>query len=280
MLLGSAVLAMVMATPWSALAQLSAPSIGCAKSTHTTIWVQVCAGASGAPAGFTIEWTTLEAYQGGTPDFCKAYYKAPTYALEPGECIYIEIGNFPASDVEVTCKVTELLCDTAYVFRVYANATQTEKQSPYSGITVCYTEPCPKNGCTHTLGYWKIHSPIPTGNNVNEWPVSSLILGTVTYTDLQLLAILNTSVAGNGLISLAHQLIGAKLNIANGASAPPAVLAAIAYADSLIGSLVIPPIGTDYLSPKSVSGLITILTAYNEGIIGPGHCPDDVIIVK
>src|SRR5688572_26907655 len=62
--------------------------------------------------------------------------------------------------------------------------------------------------CVFTQGYWK--------NHAEAWPVSTLVLGTVSYSQAQLLEILRTPVRGNGLISLAHQLIAAKLNVANG----------------------------------------------------------------
>jgi hypothetical protein len=88
-----------------------------------------------------------------------------------------------------------------------------------------------------------------------------------------LLSILNTPPAGNGLITLAHQLIAARLNIANGADATPAVAAAIGAADALIGGLVIPPVGTDSLSPAEVEELVATLEPFNEGTIGPGSCP-------
>lgn len=45
-----------------------------------------------------------------------------------------------------------------------------------------------------------------------------------------------------------HQLIAAKMNIANGADGS-AVAGAIA-ADALIGGLMISPVGNDYLAPK------------------------------
>jgi hypothetical protein len=103
--------------------------------------------------------------------------------------------------------------------------------------------------------------------------VTSLILGTVTYTDAQLLAILDTPAQGNGLVALAHQLIAAKLNIANGAPGD-VVSVTIGNADALINVLVIPPIGDDYLPPGQTSDLTETLTQYNEGTIGPGHCTD------
>jgi hypothetical protein len=40
-------------------------------------------------------------------------------------------------------------------------------------------------GCTLTLGYWKTHGG--TGPQANAWPVNSLTLGSVTYTQAQLL---------------------------------------------------------------------------------------------
>ena len=42
--------------------------------------------------------------------------------------------------------------------------------------------------------------------------------------------------------------------------------------DALIGTLVIPPVGTGFLDPSGTSALNDTLTDYNEGAIGPGHC--------
>jgi hypothetical protein len=101
--------------------------------------------------------------------------------------------------------------------------------------------------------------------------VTSLTVGTVTYTDLELQAIFNTPAQGNGLISLAHQLIAAKLNIANGADGS-AVAATIAAADALISGSVVPPVGAGSLPSSTTSSLTTTLDSYNNGLIGPGHC--------
>lgn len=120
----------------------------------------------------------------------------------------------------------------------------------------------PSFPCTYTQGYWK--------NHPDAWPVSSLVLGTngKSYTKSQLIAILKTPVRGNGLISLAYQLIAAKLNVANGAD-PSAVAAYITQADQMIGSLTIP---NGMLPTALTSGLAGQLDAYNNGKIGPGHC--------
>jgi hypothetical protein len=91
-----------------------------------------------------------------------------------------------------------------------------------------------------------------------------LQLGNVTYTQEQLLAILHEPVRGNGLLILAHQLIAALLNIANGAD-PSCIQQTIDEANALIGDLVIPPIGNGYLRPSDVGGLAGILGQFNEG---------------
>ena len=103
--------------------------------------------------------------------------------------------------------------------------------------------------------------------------MQSLTLGAVSYNESQLLQILNRPAQGNGLVILAHQLIAAKLNIANGAD-PAAVQQSVIDADSMIGGLIVPPIGNGYLSPAQTSELTDTLTEYNEGTIGPGHCDD------
>jgi cysteine-rich repeat protein len=118
--------------------------------------------------------------------------------------------------------------------------------------------------CTLTQGYWKNHE--------EAWPVDSLALGNVIYSKAALLAILDQPVQGNGLISLSHQLIAAKLNLASGA--PDAIVGAIADADAMIGDLMCPPIGDGYLATSATSGLAGALADFNEGDTGPGHCGD------
>jgi hypothetical protein len=133
----------------------------------------------------------------------------------------------------------------------------------------------PVGGCTYTQGFWKNHGPTgcASGNNENEWPVDSLKLGNTTYTDSELCSIFKTPTSGNGLISLAHQLIAAELNKANGATLPAVVVDALEAAHTLIGDLVVPPVGGDVLSPSSTSGVAGVLAAYNEGAIeGTVHC--------
>ena len=149
-----------------------------------------------------------------------------------------------------------------YWFRVKATTTERRVQNS-DWVVVPFTVTECSLGCTLSQGFWKNHG--------EDWPVSSLTLGSVSYTQSQLLTIFNTPVKGNGLIALAHQLIAAKLNIANGASAS-AISSTIAAADALIGSLVVPPSGAGFLDPAVTSALNDALTNYNEGLTGPGHC--------
>jgi hypothetical protein len=100
------------------------------------------------------------------------------------------------------------------------------------------------------------------------------VLGNVAYTDAQLCAIFDEPAKGNGLVSLAHQLIAAKLNILNGSGSCPALLADIAAADALIGNLVVPPVGGGSLASSSTSPLTMQLDKFNNGVYPgcPAHC--------
>ena len=121
-------------------------------------------------------------------------------------------------------------------------------------------------GCTLTQGGYK--------NHFNS-KVTALFLGGTLYSASQVNAILqNNAIRGNGALSLAHQLITAKLNVAYGASIPPSVALAIVQADQLLATAggLIPPAGNGYLPTSATSSVATILDDYNNGITGPGHC--------
>ncbi|MFN7684088.1 MAG: carboxypeptidase-like regulatory domain-containing protein [Oligoflexia bacterium] len=142
-------------------------------------------------------------------------------------------------------------------------------------------------GCTRTQGYW---GNAPAGEAllatlVGAQPGGQMLLGSIGYTATELQSILDVSVStpgpgANALISLAHQLIAAKANRLNGASAPQSVLNAIAAADVLIGTKDMSPVGSSpQIAPSSTEGQAmdaqkTILDTYNNGQAqgGPGHC--------
>jgi hypothetical protein len=270
--------------------KIDTPTISCGSRTQVTIEIQVCAptgtGATGLPAGFSLQWMTAADYAANgnqwylseDPRLCKASFSGNAnlsrYNLTAGQCVTVKVGEFLFDEGASTNCSGALACGTSYVFRAFGHATNTLNRSDFTPNLPCGTLPCGHGDtCTFTQGYWKTHGPAgcnPSGG-LNVWPVTSLTLGTVTYTASQLCSIFNTPAAGNGLIALAHQLIAAKLNVAAGADAT-AVASYIAAADSLIGGLVIPPVGSGSLAPSATSTLTGNLAGYNEGAIGPGHC--------
>jgi hypothetical protein len=244
-------------------------------SAASNIAISFSAGRGGTPAGFSIQWMTLKDYaalgnrwpassevpNGQAPSFCKANFD---YHLPPWQSVTITIGDdslYDSPSVSSPCSGNPLLCNTAYVFRASAPVSSIDLRSE---PIMCATMPCIGGGsCTYTQGYWR--------NHPDAWPVTNLTIGTVTYQAAELMAILDNPARGNGLVILAHQLIAAKLNIANGAD-PSAVQQTVTEADNMIGTLVIPPVGNGYLPPDQTGDLNETLTEYNEGIIGPGHC--------
>jgi len=88
-------------------------------------------------------------------------------------------------------------------------------------IYFCY---CP-TAEPYTVGYWK--------NHPEAWPVDSLTIGGVTYTQQRLLGILWNAKAKDATSMLAAQLIAAKLNVANGVD-PTSISDTINAADAFL----------------------------------------------
>jgi hypothetical protein len=261
--------------------ELDIPVVNAVGAKPSTVRLQVQAGASGAQQGFTAEWmkkSDFDALGGwpqgpselvmrgdfvGTPVWTTAG-NAGDYTLAPQQWMDIELGQlFDETGVSATT-TAELDAGTAYVVRVFARGGNGFTDSQPTADAVVSTLNAAQN-CTFTIGYWKTHP--------GAWPVTSLTLGTVTYNQADLLAILNEPSGGNGLLILAHQLIAAKLNLINGAN-PSFISATIADADALIGGLVPPPVGGDFLDPSVTTADSHMLDDWNNGITGPGHCGD------
>jgi len=148
---------------------------------------------------------------------------------------------------------------TSYETSSFSSETN---QHEGSALVDCAVPP-PTGQCPLTQGYWK--------NHPDAWPVTSLTLGSETYTEAELLAILHTPVRGDASLILAHQLIAAKLNIANG-SDPTPVSATIADADSLLSGFAgqLPY----HVRPSSPTGQAIVsdaatLDSYNNGQLTP-----------
>lgn len=160
------------------------PTITCIGQTLHTIFLQVCAGSTGTPAGFSVQWVKHSDYpsldcQTGSPgsctpggdegsrwpasdttaNLCKASFSGTpgcsTYNLAPNACVIVEIGNLLDSECGVglsNCGANELACGTEYVFRAFAHADNTHNRSDYTCNLCCSTDPCAP-ACVLTQGY-------------------------------------------------------------------------------------------------------------------------------
>lgn len=281
---GLAVLALLAASaaPVHALTPYDSPTLTLVRSGTFAVVLELRAGATGAPAGFTVQWATLDDFRrrGGWPAeedpairFCD-FTGEPTvqlgtgttsYRLEPGARIRVEPGAlFDATGV-ATDQAEALQPGTGYVFRACVRGDAAGARSEWTGTlrVVTFSAEC-------TQGFWKTHP--------EAWPpgAAPMRLGTVSYGTDELLQILQSPAKGNGLVSLGHQLITARLNLANG-SDPAPLGTALADADALIGALVVPNVGTGFLDPLTTDALMRLLDDYNNGrIVGVLPCTTGV----
>ena len=144
---------------------------------------------------------------------------------------------------------------------VTPSATPSPTVTPTASATATPTPtPTPTaSGCVLGQGYWKNHE---------QWPVSQLQLGNRTYNRQELQSILRQPPRSNGLVQLAQQEITAKLNITNGADGS-CIGQTLAAVDSLIGNLVIPPIGNGRLA---LTSYVRTLGLYNAGGLCVPQC--------
>lgn len=117
---------------------------------------------------------------------------------------------------------------------------------------------------TGTPGYWK--------NHPEAWPSGTIVLGGVTYTKAQAIAIMQTATKGDKTYNMAEHLIAAKLNVAVG-NESSCIVEAIADADAF---LALYPIGSGVKASSSAwvnvgSDIFNQLVAYNEGQLCAPH---------
>src|SRR5215831_2242749 len=273
-----AVAALGSVMPAAAQNVLDTPSVRYVDNSRASITLEVEAGASGAPAGFVVEWMKKSDFDamGGWPAdendyriiYCQ-FYGVPTwhvstgnYILPAGGKVQVVVGDIFDETGLYANYDGELSDLTEYVVRVHAEGNNDATESPRSADIFVSTSQ-PLQNCTFTIGYWKTHP--------EAWPVGSLTLGNHTYTAAELMQILNTQAQGNGLLIVAHQLIAALLNQADGADVS-SIQADITHAQNLIGNLIIPQIGTDSLPANAGSSIANDLNDYNTGVSDPGHC--------
>lgn len=257
-------------------------------ATQHSFTLQVQAGPSGAPAGFSIQWMTRDAfiangsvwpdYDSDAPNFCKASFSGvpyggnnsksggSTYNLGSNGIINVVIGDLTADELNdplgysATCW-DALQCGTRYVFRAFAHADATKTRSSYSILddASVTTDPC--GSCTrYGLGHWRNDSLAvaniidPTGDNSG-----TLLLGDHAYTAGQIYSILLKTPNGNGLVTLAHQLITAKLN--------NICQTDWSLADAQFVGKIVPPVGNSSVQPSTVAGLVATLQGINNSCV-------------
>jgi hypothetical protein len=301
----------------AAKGRIDTPQIFCTSSTKTSINITVCApdsgtAATGMPAGFSLQWMTCTDYAANgnqwfasdDPRLCKASFSANAnssrYRLAPGQCVTVNVGDFLFDNGASTDCAGPLQCDGCYVFRAFGHATNSLNRSDFTNNLTCSTVDCTDqcededtcefcNCCVIDAIHWQVYGPPGCAVfTLNQWPATSLTLGTVTYTDLELCEILNTPANGNGLLTLGQELVAAKLNQlslniqlqgrgfsrCSGYTCEEVAMVArcLADADAFVGSRRIPPFGTDFVDPAQIEALIACLHAFNAGL-GVDGCP-------
>jgi hypothetical protein len=239
---------------------VDAPLVTCGDgATQSSINLTITAGATGAPAGFSVQWMSQEdlAANGGVwyssddPRLCKASFSGNAndsrYNLAAGASVTLTIGDLLMDNGASLDNCTDgLNCGTNYVFRVFAHANSTLSKSAFTYHT-CSTLACDNSCGNHHFGYFKTHPELI--------PAAGLDLGTIHYDATTIATILNTGGSGDGLIILAHQLIAAKINgISNEYTT---------NADNAIGSLTVL---VDHQAANWQATLSGILNKYNNCI--------------
>jgi hypothetical protein len=164
-----------------------------------------------------------------------------------------------------------------YTFTNTATYSAPSGKRGSASAAVAVNVPC--TGCTLTIGYWKTHAGLGPQADMMLGKLPQY-LGTiggaktlVVSTESQAVSILDKSGdASNGINRLYAQLLGAKLNIAAGASAG-AVSTTISQADAFLAT----KSSVDWIKlnkndKNKVLAWASTLDQYNNGLIGPGHC--------
>lgn len=129
------------------------------------------------------------------------------------------------------------------------------------------SETCAAAPCPHPHGHWK--------NNPDTWPVFSLTLGAQSYSEAELLTLLNGPTLKDASLILARQLIAAKLNLENG-SDPAPVSNVIVDADTLLsgyGGKLPYKVKPQLAAGQAMIGDAGALENYNQGLLTPGCAP-------
>lgn len=241
------------AKPTAPKTKMDVPTVTCAGSTRYSIDLEVCAGATGAPAGFSVQWMTAAAYAANGDAWylsedtrlCKASFSGNAnnsrYLLAPNACVTVTIGDLLYDQGTSTNCGDELFCSTAYVFRVFAHANSSLQRSDFSNNRNCSTANCgnPVTVCSYSQGYW---FNAGQGNSQHSWNGNTLTLGTCTYTEAEARAIrafIRANGGEFGSVKQAFLQAGAiKISFAvSGAPIPPEVQDNLDIIDAFFATL-------------------------------------------
>jgi hypothetical protein len=256
------------------------------------------------PVGKTLVCTFTKAIQGSAPTSNEAIAVVdgtsytvtkpvtPGTTVEVDECVTLDddryvlsLGTVCAGDIVKTKSYSLTIgpyqacgefpfVNTASFDTTDTHATGSDQWTVMVSVVQCV------HGCTYTQGYYKNH---------HDHPAWDLITPDGGDSDFFInhwqswFEVLDTNPGGGQFPSkqayyiLAHQYIAAKLNILKGASSTPDVDAAITWAESFFNTY------TQYSTiPQAVRNqakdvYAPLLDDYNNGLIGPGHCGDEIV---
>jgi hypothetical protein len=126
-----------------------------------------------------------------------------------------------------------------------------------------------KNACPLTQGFWK--------NHFQDWEVTGLTIGGISYDNTELLNILETPPSGgNAALILAHQLIAADLNLALGSTNN--VGPTITDANTLLADNCSSPLPGCFVAASSTAGALmtadaNVLDEFNSGNLNKDCVP-------
>ena len=266
--------------------KMDAPTITCGISTTASIEIKITAGASGAPAGFSVQWLTAAAYAlgadgiAGTADdnswpasdaagLCKASFSGNAngafYNLAAGQTSTVRIGDilYDNPGASTNCS-DQLACGTAYVFRVFAHANSTLTRSDFTANLSCSTSACPTDACSFSQGYYF------NNGSVHAWP-GSVTFGACTYDEANGCAIKVTFNAGGVVMQSFLQASAIKLSFYGNATAiPPSVQADVDILDAFLATL--PCLSTASSLPTATSPEATAAAKRISDWIDAHHC--------
>ena len=237
---------------------------------------------------------TLQNTPSGTTDFSGSAAVDFSHATitEVDECINVSdtyagsLGEVCVGDAPKTFTYSRTVgpytaCGDYTVDNTASLVTNDTGATGSASSTVNVHVPC--GGCSLTIGYWKTHAGFgPQPDMVTKLlPIqlgSAVPKGINVTTAAQAVQLLrfngsnNVFDASNGINKLYAQLLGAKLNIKNGADGS-AVASTIAAADTFLAT----KNSTDWAGltktqKNQVLSWMTTLDNYNNGLTGPGHC--------